>query len=77
MFMIPIQMTDSLITFCGAYKEQAMPALGALFGFQFRSNLTTVTDVIVRIKLNEQSADRQPANTNLLLEWAALKLQAV
>jgi hypothetical protein len=50
------------------YREKTMVVLGSLFGFRFRSNLTTVTDVIVRIKLNEQSADRRLAKTNLLLE---------
>lgn len=78
MFMnLTIQISDPSIKPFDTYRDKTMSVLESLFGFRFRSNLPKVTDVIVRIKLNEQSADREPAKTNLLLEWAALKLQAV
>ena len=36
-------------------------------GLPVQGNLKLVTEVIGRAKLNEQSADRKPAKTNLLL----------
>ena len=66
--MIPIQMTDLLIAVCGPYGERRHAGSKFPFKVPIQSNLMLVTGVVVQVKLNEQSADRRAAKTNLLLE---------
>jgi hypothetical protein len=47
------------------------------FRIPVESNFKSVTNVILRAKLNQQSADRKLAKTNLLLEVSGSQIPAV